>query len=52
MSLAVFQIPFDVTRTSMYNLEKLFDPSFGHALRDNKILKWCLPFFDQQVQPQ
>ena len=45
----LLQFPFDVTRTSMYNLEKMFDPSFGLALKDNKILKWCMPFFEQQL---
>ena len=43
----MLQFPFDVTRTSMHNLEKIFDPSFGHVLKGTKILKWCSPFFEQ-----
>ncbi|XP_041347318.1 cilia- and flagella-associated protein 54-like [Gigantopelta aegis] len=39
------EIPFEVSRTNIKNLEQLFDPSFGLILKGTDILQWLTKMF-------
>lgn len=45
--MSLFQIPFDVTKPNINNFEKLFDPSFGSALTEPKMINWFMKLFQQ-----
>lgn len=44
----MLQIPFEVSRQNIRNLEGLFDPGFGFILRGTDMVTWLVKLLAQQ----